>query len=155
MTKANQNTILAFVWAAVALLALYVLPASLDSRASVCDSTSYESVYLQVGEKFVAPSRDLGQNQPCDSYLDDAFSRSKTAAFWGSRRLSTQMTLRPQRGRLLYRLLGRDGALYKSVGLRSVKNFAAFVCKNVGFPSPLSYSVPKEYYVFTLRRILC
>ena len=155
MTKSSRNSVLALVWAAVALLALYLLPASLDSRASVCDSTSYESVYLQTGEEFVAPSRDLGQNQPCDSYLDDAFSCSKTAAFWGSRRPSAQMTLRPQRGSLLYRLLGRDGTLYKSVGLRSVKNFVAFVCKKVGFPTPLSYCVPKEYYVFTLRRILC
>ena len=155
MSKANRNTVLAFVWAAVALLALYVLPASLDSHAFVCDSTSYEAVYLQAGEEFVAPSRDFEQSQPCDAYLDDAFSRSKTAAFWGSRRPSAQMTLRPQRGSLLYRLLGRDGALYKSVGLRSVKNFVAFVCKNVGFPSPLSYCIPKEYYVFTLRRILC
>lgn len=155
MSKANRNTILVFAWAVVALLALYVLSASLDSRASVCDSTSYEAVYLQAGEEFVASSRDLGQNQPNDSYLDDPFGRSTTAAFWGSRRPSTQMTLRPQRGSLLYRLLGRDGALYKSVGLRSVKNYVAFVCKNVGFPSPLSYCVPKEYYVFTLRRILC
>ena len=155
MSKTNRNTILAFVWAAVSLLTLYVLPASLDSRASVCDSTSYEAVYLQAGKEFVAPSHDLGQNQPCDSYLDDAFSRSKTTAFWGSRRPSAQMTLRPQRGSLLYRLLGRDGALYKSIGLRSVKNYTAFVCKNVGFPTPLSYCVPKEYYVFMLRRILC
>lgn len=155
MSKANRNTILVFAWAVVALLALYVLSASLDSRASVCDSTSYEAVYLQAGEEFVASSRDLGQNQPNDSYLDDPFGRSTTAAFWGSRRPSTQMTLRPQRGSLLYRLLGRDGTLFKSSGLRSVNKFVAFVCKNVGFPSPLSYCVPKEYYVFTLRRILC
>ena len=153
--KSTRNSVLAFVWAVLAMLALYVLPASLDTRASVCDCSSYESVYLQTGEELVASSRDFEQSQPSDSYLDDPFARSSTTAFWGSRRSSAQMTLRPQRGSLLYRLLGRDGTLYKSVGLRSVKNFVAFVCKKVGFPTPLSYCVPKEYYVFTLRRILC
>ena len=154
MTKASRNSVLAFAWAAVALLALYVLPASLDSRASVCDSTSYEFVYLQAGKEFVVPSHDLGQNQPCDSYLDDAFSCSKTAAFWGSRRPSTQMTLRPQRVGLLYRLLGRDGSLFKGAPVRAFNGFTYFSL-NTGFPTPLSYRVPKEYYVFTLKRILC
>ena len=152
--KSTRNSVLAFVWAAVALLALYVLPASLDARASVRDCSSYESVYLQTGEKFVAPSRDLGQNQPCDSYLDDAFSCSKTAAFWGSRRPSAQMTLRPQRGGLLYRLLGRDGVFFKGAQVRAFNGFTYFSL-NTGFPTPLSYRVPKEYYVFTLKRILC
>ena len=154
MVKLSRNPVLAFVWAVVALLALYVLPASLDSRASVCDSTSYEAVYLQAGEEFVASSRDLGQNQPCDSYLDDPFGRSTTAAFWGSRRPSTQMTLRPQRGGLLYRLLGRDGSLFRGAYVRAFNGFTYFSL-NPGFPTPLSYRVPKEYYVFTLRRILC
>ena len=154
MSKTNRNSVLAFVWAVVALLALYVLPASLDSRASVCDSSSYEAVYLQAGEEFVASSRDLGQNQPCDSYLDDPFGRSTTAAFWGSRRPSTQMTLRPQRGGLLYRLLGRDGSLFRGAYVRAFNGFTYFSL-NPGFPTPLSYRVPKEYYVFTLRRILC
>ena len=51
MAKSSRNSVLAFVWAVVALLALYVLPASLDARASVCDCSSYESVYLQTGEE--------------------------------------------------------------------------------------------------------
>ena len=51
MTKSSRNSVLALVWAVVALLALYVLPASLDARASVCDCSSYESVYLQTGEE--------------------------------------------------------------------------------------------------------
>jgi len=49
MTKSSRNSVWAFVWAVLALLALYVLPASLDSRASVYDCSSYESVYLQTG----------------------------------------------------------------------------------------------------------
>ena len=154
MSKANRNTVLAFVWAVVALLALYVLPASLDARASVCDCSSYESVYLQTGEEFVAPSRDFVQSQPSDSYLDDPFARSTTAAFWGSRRPSAQMTLRPQRGGLLYRLLGRDGVLFRVAQVRAFNGFTYFSL-NTGFPTPLSYRVPKEYYVFTLKRILC
>ena len=120
MTKASRNSVLAFVWAVVALLALYVLPASLDAHASVCDCTSYESVYLQTGEEFVASSRNFEQSQPSDSYLDDPFARSTKAAFWGSRRPSAQMTLRPQRGGLLYRLLGemaRFSGLLKSARL--------------------------------------
>ena len=154
MTKSSRNSVLAFVWAVVALLALYVLPASLDARASVCDCSSYESVYLQTGEEFVAPSRDYEQSQPSDSYLDDPLSRSTTATFWGSRRTSTQMTLRPQRGGLLYRLLGRDGSLFRAAQVRTFNCFAYFSL-NTGFPTPLSYRVPKEYYVFTLKRILC
>ena len=154
MTKARRNSVLAFVWAVLALLALYVLPASLDARASVCDCTSYESVYLQTGEEFVAPSRDFEQSQPSDSYLDDPFARSTKAAFWGSRRPSAQMTLRPQRGGLLYRLLGRDGSFFRASQVRAFNGFTYF-CLNTGFPTPLSYRVPKEYYVFTLKRILC
>lgn len=154
MTKSSRNSVWAFMWAVLALLALYVLPASLDARAAVCDCTSYESVYLQTGEEFVAPSGDLGQNQPSDSYFDDPFSRSTTATFWGSRRPSAQMTLRPQRGGLLYRLLGRDGSLFRSAQVRAFNGFTYFSL-NTGFPTPLSYRVPKEYYVFTLKRILC
>lgn len=51
MTKSSRNSVLALVWAVVALLALYVLPASLEARASVCDCSSYESFYLQTGMK--------------------------------------------------------------------------------------------------------
>ena len=154
MTKSSRNLVWAFVWAVVALLALYVLPASLDARASVCDCSSYESVYLQTGEEFVASSRDFEQSQPSDSYLDDPFGSSTNAAFWGSRRPSAQMTLRLQRGGLLYRLLGRDGSLFRAAQVRAFNGFAYF-CLNTGFPTPLSYRVPKEYYVFTLKRILC
>ena len=154
MTKSSRNSVLVFVWAVLALLALYVLPSSLDARASVCDCSSYESVYLQMGEEFVAPSRDFEQSQPSDSYLDDPFGSSTTAAFWGSRRPSAQMTLRPQRGGLLYRLLGRDGSLFKGAPVRAFNGFMYFSL-NTGFPTPLSYRVPKEYYVFTLKRILC
>lgn len=49
MTKSSRNSVLAFVWAVVALLALYVLPASLDARASVCDCSSYESFFFANG----------------------------------------------------------------------------------------------------------
>ena len=154
MMKSSRNSVLAFVWAVLALLALYVLPASLDARASVCDCSSYESVYLQTGEEFVAPSRDFEQSQPSDSYLDDPFARSATTAFWGSRRPSAQMTLRPQRGGLLYRLLGRDGSFFRITQVRAFNGFTYFSL-NTGFPTPLSYRVPKEYYVFTLKRILC
>ena len=153
MTKSSRNSVLAFVWAVVALLALYVLPASLDARASVCDCSSYES-YLQVGVEFVSPSRDFEQSQPSDSYLDDPFGNSTKAAFRGSRRPSAQMTLRPQRGGLLYRLLGRDGSLFRASQVRAFNGFTYFSL-NTGFPTPLSYRVPKEYYVFTLKRILC
>jgi len=154
MTKSSRNSVLAFVWAVVALLALYVLPVSLDSRASVCECSSYESVYLQTGEAFVAPPRNFEQSQPSDSYLDDPFGNSTKAAFWGSRRTSTQMTLRPQRGGLFYRLLGRDGSLFRAAQVRAFNGFTYFSLKT-GFPTPLSYRVPKEYYVFTLKRILC
>ena len=154
MAKSSRNSVLAFVWAVLALLALYVLPASLDARASVCDCSSYESVYLQTGEAFVAPSRNFEQSQPSDSYLDDPFGSSTKAAFWGSRRPSAQMTLRPQRGGLLYRLLGRDGSFFRASQVRAFNGFTYF-CPNTCFPTPLSYHVPKEYYVFTLKRILC
>ena len=154
MTKSSRNSVWAFVWAVLALLALYVLPASLDARASVCDCSSYESVYLQTGEEFVASSRNFEQSQPSDSYLDDPFARSATTAFWGSRRPSAQMTLRPQRGGLLYRLLGRDGSFFRITQVRAFNGFTYFSL-NTGFPTPLSYRVPKEYYVFTLKRILC
>ena len=149
MSKTTRNTVLAFVWAAVALLALYALPAAFDASSVVCDSDSYQQ-YLLVGESGSSPE-DFGKDQ----FLDDPYANAGTAAFWGSRRPSTQMSLRPQRGGPLFRLAGRDGNLFKGAGQNPVKKISAFYRRRAGFPSPLSYRVPKDYYVFTLGRILC
>ncbi|MBO7413822.1 MAG: hypothetical protein J6U20_09205, partial [Fibrobacter sp.] len=75
--------------------------------------------------------------------------------FLGNRRPFSQVSLRPQRGGPLYRIIGRDGSLFKGEKLHRIKNVSATNLQRNGFPSPLSYHVSKDYYVFTLKRILC
>jgi len=149
MTKLNRQNILAFAWAAITLFALYVLPASFDAQSSICDCDSSRQSAL-VGEGYSASASNDG-----DLYLEDPFSGSTQAAFWGKRRPSTQLSLRPQRSGPLCRHNGRDGEVFRNSAFRPVTDKAYFSPVRLGFPTPLSYRVPKEYYVFTLERILC
>ena len=148
MTKLNRQNILAFAWAAITLFALYVVPASFDDQSSIynCDS-SWQSALVGEGYSTSTDNESV--------FLEDPFSGATEAAFWGNRRPTTQLSLRPQRSGPLYRHNGRDGGVVKNSGLRPVASNPNFSPESLGFPTPLSYRVPKEYYVFTLERILC
>ena len=50
---------------------------------------------------------------------------------------------------------GRDAITLKWSAKHAVQKVFAPIGTHNGFPTPLAYQVPKEYYVFTLKRILC
>ena len=72
-----------------------------------------------------------------------------------TRRAGQQALSRTLRNASFHGVGGRDAVAFKWGAKHSVqKNFAPTETRN-GFPTPLAYQVPKEYYVFTLKRILC
>lgn len=50
---------------------------------------------------------------------------------------------------------GRDAAAFKWGAKHTIQKVFASIGIHNGFPTPLAYRIPKEYYVFTLKRILC
>ena len=50
---------------------------------------------------------------------------------------------------------GRDAITLKWSAKHAVQKVFAPIGTHNGFPTPLAYQAPKEYYVFTLKRILC
>ena len=50
---------------------------------------------------------------------------------------------------------GRDAVAFKWGTKHAVQKVFVASGTHNGFPTPLAYQVPKEYYVFTLKRILC
>ncbi|MBR5412193.1 MAG: hypothetical protein IK114_03995 [Fibrobacter sp.] len=148
MAKLKTNMFLTFASLALALLALFALPTAFDRHLSVADA------YLSADTEYTAPSANVPDQQSGDTYLDSN-SPLRSALFLGNRRPFSQISLRPQRGGPLHRILSRDGSLFKEEKLHRVKKVSALYFQRNGFPSPLSYRVPKEYYVFTLKRILC
>ena len=151
MAKVKQNASLSFAGIVLATLPLFLLFALLVSPATFGGN-------LSVGE---VSSTDctLALDNPATQPLEDSFLDSdrplQSHLFLGARRPLSQTSLRPQRGRLVYGLNGRDGAIVKCTGVGPIKNVSMSYRHRVGFPSPQSYRVPKEYYVFTLERILC
>ena len=146
MAKLKTNTFLTFASLVLATLALFALPTALDGH--------FGDAYLSAETEYIAPSADNQDQQSDNAYLDSD-SPLQSALFIGNRRPFSQISLRPQRGGLLYRIIGRDGSLFKGEKLHRIKNVSATNLQRNGFPSPLSYHVSKDYYVFTLKRILC
>ena len=50
---------------------------------------------------------------------------------------------------------GRDTGTFKRISAFVGKSSATQLSAHRGFPTPLAYQVPKDYYVFRLKRILC
>ena len=50
---------------------------------------------------------------------------------------------------------GRDAAAFQWGAKHTIQQVFASIGIHNGFPTPLAYQIPKEYYVFTLKRILC
>jgi len=52
-------------------------------------------------------------------------------------------------------LLTRSSATFKQATPFATKIARSTICIHCGFPLPLVYQKPKEYYVYTLERMLC
>ena len=146
MAKLKTNTFLTFASLALALLALFALPTAFDGH--------FGETYLSADTEFTVSPADNQDQQSGNAYLDSD-SPLQSALFLGNRRPFSQVSLRPQRSGALYRIIGRDDSLFKSEKLHRIKKVSTPYLQRSGFPSPLSYHVSKDYYVFTLKRILC
>ena len=82
--------------------------------------------------------------------------RESTAeAMQFTRRSGQQVSLRASRGNGLQGDGGRSSATFKQATPFPTKIARPTVCAQCGFPLPLVYQKSKEYYVYTLERMLC
>lgn len=72
-----------------------------------------------------------------------------------TRRSGQQTFSRTSRGGNLQEFDERDVGSFKRVAALVDKSSATQTGAHRGFPTPHAYQTSKEYYVFTLRRILC
>ena len=83
-------------------------------------------------------------------------SRESTAdATLLTRRSGQQVSLRASRGNGLQGDGGRSSATFKQATPFPTRIARPAVCAQCGFPLPLVYQKSKEYYVYTLERMLC
>jgi hypothetical protein len=83
-------------------------------------------------------------------------SRESTAdATLLTRRSGRQVSLRASRSGSLQGYGGRSSATSKQATPFATKIARSTICIHCGFPLPLVYQKPKEYYVYTLERMLC
>ena len=72
-----------------------------------------------------------------------------------TRRSGRQVSLRTSRSGSLQGYGGRSSATSKQATPLVTKIARSTICIHCGFPLPLVYQKPKEYYVYTLERMLC
>ena len=83
-------------------------------------------------------------------------SRESTAdATRLTRRSGRQVSLRTSRSGRLQGYGGRSSATSKQATPFATKIARSTICIHCGFPLPLVYQKPKEYYVYALERMLC
>lgn len=143
MKNSKQQTTLIFASIMLALFALTAL-VNLGSFAG-----SYTIAYEST--EFIEAQSAQDSEQGCLAYLE---SHSKAAAFLQTRRANRQVHFRPQQTHSTQGYFGRDASLLNRVNHLAVKGFPAF--KDIpGYPSPAVFCTAKDYYVYTLKRILC
>ena len=82
--------------------------------------------------------------------------RESTAeAMQFTRRSGRQVSLRTSRSGSLQGYGGRSSVTPKQGTPFATKIARSTICIHCGFPLPLVYQKPKEYYVYTLERMLC
>ena len=72
-----------------------------------------------------------------------------------TRRAGQQALSRTLRNASLQGVGGRDAVAFKWGAKHAIQKAFATIGTHNGFPTPLAYQISKEYYVFTLKRILC
>ena len=83
-------------------------------------------------------------------------SRESTAdATLLTRSSGRQVSLRTSRSSSLQGYGGRSSATSKQATPFATKIARSTICIHCGFPLPLVYQKPKEYYVYTLEQMLC
>ena len=82
-------------------------------------------------------------------------SESTADATLLTRRSGRQVSVRTSRSGSLQGYGGRSSATSKQATPLATKIARSTICIHCGFPLPLGYQKPKEYYVYTLERMHC
>ncbi|WP_405328698.1 hypothetical protein [Fibrobacter sp.] len=99
---------------------------------------------------------DAEFNQNAASEKSHLLSREVSSEAVSLTRRARQQTLsRTLRNAGFQGVGGRDTATFKWSTKHTVQKAVASIGSHNVFPTPLAYQIPKEYYVFTLKRILC
>ena len=142
MKRLRQN-ILSMV--AVAIFAMF---AAVVESSFVYDYSIGSRAALELGETTFnqngTPSQPLFLSR-----------ESSSQAVLLTRRASQQALSRSPRNGGFQGLCGRDASALKRNGVYACRLFPLSAHLHSGFPTPLAYQTSKEYYVFTLERILC
>ena len=84
------------------------------------------------------------------------FSRENTSeSVLLTRRAGQQALSRTLRSESFQGFCGRDAGTYKRISARTQQRISAQSLVYSAYPTPLAFQASKDYYVFTLKRILC
>lgn len=144
MTRKRRNAFLMFVGLALALFTSFwdssfvcnAVTSDGDGLACICTAT----------QEFDGASQ--GES------ITDPYSHSP-AAILNTRRPQPQASFRPYRPGSIQGYHGRSGNITSDVGFRSSHKIAALAVGQSGFPQASRFSLSKDYYVYTLERMLC
>ena len=89
------------------------------------------------------------------SDMNAAPDQPSAAAVLLSRRSGQQTLSRTLRSNFFQGFCGRDGGIFKRFSTFAISRAIFHVLSHNVFPAQFTYQTAKEYYVFTLRRILC
>lgn len=145
MKSLKRNSSLAFAGILLAVFALFAI-ANLDLFVNQHD-IAYDSIEL---------SEDVpGENSFHSKSLSILSQNSSAAAIFETRRPNRQVHFRPLRGFNTQGFLGRSALIFDKLSSLPSKIHFAFRNKLSSYHSPAFFCTAKDYYVYTLKRILC
>ena len=131
-------------------VAVFAISAAIVEESFVYDyGVSFDAVQVSDGT-----SHDLHANDFAGEPLFLSRETSSETALL-TRRPGQQAFSRTLRSSSFQGFGGRDSGTFKRVATLASNRSAVQVSAYRGFPTPLAYQTSKEYYVFTLERILC
>ena len=131
-------------------VAVFAILAAIVEGSFACDyGVSFDAVQVSDGT-----SHDLHANDFASEPLFLSRETSSGTALL-TRRPGQQALSRTLRNGNFHGFCGRDSGTLKRIATLASDRSAAQVNAHRGFPTPLAYQTSKEYYVFTLERILC
>ena len=131
-------------------VAVFAISSAIVEGSFVYDyGNSFDAVQVTDGT-----SHDLhGNNFASEPLFLSRGTSSGTALL--TRRPGQQALSRTLRNGSFQGFCGRDSGAFKRIATLAGKSPTVQASAHRGFPTPLAYQTSKEYYVFTLKRILC
>lgn len=144
MTRKRRNAFLMIVGLALAMFT------SFWDSSFVCNSVTSDGNGL---ECICTATQEFDGASQGES-ITDPYSHSP-AAILNTRRPQPQASFRPYRPGSIQGYHGRSGSIFGCAKLHALQKTAAFAVGQSGFPQASRFSLSKDYYVYTLERMLC